>query len=82
MVKRLSDKQEIEGSIPSRCIFLGLYGGMVDAADSKFVTFWFVGSSPSTSNFKNIDSLMVERLSHNQEVEGSIPSRCIFLGVA
>lgn len=57
---------------------IGLYGGMVDAADSKFVTFWFVGSSPSTSNFKNIDSLMVERLSHNQEVEGSIPSRCIF----
>lgn len=81
MVKRLSDKQEIEGSIPSRCIRLVWRNGR--RSRLKICDLLVCGfKSLYKQIFQNIDSLMVERLSHNQEVEGSIPSRCIFLGVA
>lgn len=46
MVEHLFDKQGAVGSIPTRCT-KGLHGGMVNAADSKFVAFELVGSSPT-----------------------------------
>jgi hypothetical protein len=49
MVERLFDKQKVEGSIPSRCN--SLYGGKVDAADSKSVILRCIGSSPITGIF-------------------------------
>lgn len=46
-VERLFDKQKVVGSIPTRCSW-PVWRNLVDAVDSKFITLWFVGSSPTT----------------------------------